>query len=199
MKQEPAPINSWPFQRDSVHPWAYWHNLFDKNECDKIIEIGNSMVLYKGKVITDSTITLEEIRQSSIAWIRPDEQTTWIFERVSAAIISLNQQFFGFDLYGMVEGFQFTKYEAPADFYGKHIDSFVGGITRKLSISIQLNDSSEFEGGELILHNSQIPSDVDMVQGKLVAFPSYALHEVTPVTEGTRYSLVCWITGPAFK
>jgi PKHD-type hydroxylase len=29
-------------------------------------------------------------------------------------------------------------------------------------------------------------------------FPSYTLHRVTPVTEGTRYSMVGWITGKPF-
>ena len=30
-------------------------------------------------------------------------------------------------------------------------------------------------------------------------FPSYVLHEVTPVTKGERYSLVAWLTGKPFK
>ena len=36
-------------------------------------------------------------------------------------------------------------------------------------------------------------------RGFLTAFPSFSLHEVSPVTKGERYSLVGWITGPAFK
>ena len=36
-------------------------------------------------------------------------------------------------------------------------------------------------------------------QGTAIAFPSYVLHGVKPVTTGTRYSLVAWITGPEFK
>lgn len=30
-------------------------------------------------------------------------------------------------------------------------------------------------------------------------FPSYVMHRVKPVTEGVRYSLVCWVSGPSFK
>jgi len=33
----------------------------------------------------------------------------------------------------------------------------------------------------------------------MIFFPSYTLHEVTPVTKGTRYTLVGWVHGPAFK
>jgi PKHD-type hydroxylase len=36
-------------------------------------------------------------------------------------------------------------------------------------------------------------------QGFVALFPSYVLHEVKPVTSGTRYSLVSWITGKPFK
>ena len=36
-------------------------------------------------------------------------------------------------------------------------------------------------------------------QGCCTVFPSYVLHQVTPVTKGTRYSLVAWIGGPDFK
>ena len=36
-------------------------------------------------------------------------------------------------------------------------------------------------------------------QGTLILFPSFILHEVTPVTKGERNSLVSWITGKPFK
>ena len=40
---------------------------------------------------------------------------------------------------------------------------------------------------------------MDKTQGTLIMFPSYVLHEVTPVTKGTRNSLVTWVTGKQFK
>ena len=36
-------------------------------------------------------------------------------------------------------------------------------------------------------------------RGLIAVFPSYVLHQVTPVTQGSRQSLVAWISGPAFK
>ena len=33
-------------------------------------------------------------------------------------------------------------------------------------------------------------------KGTITFFPSHVLHEVTPVTKGTRYSLVSWVQGP---
>jgi PKHD-type hydroxylase len=33
----------------------------------------------------------------------------------------------------------------------------------------------------------------------ITLFPSWSLHRVTPVTKGTRYSLVAWVSGPRFR
>ena len=35
--------------------------------------------------------------------------------------------------------------------------------------------------------------------GTVAAFPSYVLHRVSPVSRGTRKSLVAWVSGPAFR
>ena len=37
------------------------------------------------------------------------------------------------------------------------------------------------------------------MQGTIIIFPSMLQHRVTPVTNGTRYSLVQWFSGPNFK
>jgi PKHD-type hydroxylase len=70
---------------------------------------------------------------------------------------------------------------------------------RKLSLTIQLSDPFSYNGGELHLFTGNEPTIIPKEQGKLISFPSYVLHEVTPVTKGERYSLVAWITGPQFK
>lgn len=70
---------------------------------------------------------------------------------------------------------------------------------RKLSMVIQLSDPSEYEGGELLLHLGNNPTRIERKKGLAVFFPSYILHEVTPVTKGERYSLVAWVHGKPFK
>jgi PKHD-type hydroxylase len=200
---EPAPStpnSSWMFELDAVETWAFWDDIFSKVECEKIIEIGNERIVKPAQVgVASSQVVNHEIRDSKVSWLFPDDDTRWIFQRVAAVVHSLNQQFFNFDVFGLVEGFQFTKYEAPSGYYGLHTDRGQGIPPRKLSVSIQLNDNADFEGGELRLHHEKNPAVPPMKQGKLAIFPSYTLHEVTPVTKGTRYSLVCWITGKPFK
>jgi PKHD-type hydroxylase len=70
---------------------------------------------------------------------------------------------------------------------------------RKLSISIQLTNPEEYEGGELYLYDEDKGTLMSKEQGTLIIFPSYVLHEVMPVTKGERNSLVTWVTGKQFK
>ena len=72
-------------------------------------------------------------------------------------------------------------------------------ISRKLSLVVQLSDPFEYEGGNLQIKTGQEEQNVRKQRGLIVAFPSYVLHQVTPVTTGSRQSLVAWVSGPAFK
>jgi predicted 2-oxoglutarate/Fe(II)-dependent dioxygenase YbiX len=68
---------------------------------------------------------------------------------------------------------------------------------RKLSCSIILNDSSEYDGGDLEIR--YVFKHPPKSKGSVIVFPSIVEHRVTPVTRGERFSAVCWTIGPAFK
>jgi PKHD-type hydroxylase len=188
----------WSFTPDHVHDCAYQQSLFTKEECTKIITLGESLYPEDAKIVA-TVKNNTTIRDSKVSWIYPMEETTWIYARLFDSLTYLNNQYFKFDLFGMVEGLQFTKYEAPSGHYGQHIDKLSGGIVRKLSITVQLSDPNDYEGGELNLIYDGDPTVISKEQGYLSVFPSYMLHQVQPVTKGTRYSLVCWVSGPPFK
>jgi PKHD-type hydroxylase len=80
------------------------------------------------------------------------------------------------------------------------------GKVRKLSLTINLNNSSEYTGGNLKFDFGPHTDGERFVectenrdQGSMIIFPSYTYHCVTPVTSGTRYSLVLWCLGKPFK
>jgi PKHD-type hydroxylase len=183
----------WQFYRDEVQNWVYVNNLFTPEECAQIITIGNTK-LEKAKTFN----SFEGDRESQIAWLY-DTDIEFAFRRVSDVILNINNQFFNFDLFGMAENFQFTRYDAPTGQYGLHIDKTLNGPVRKLSLTIQLSLPEDYEGGELALQLSKETDLMSKELGKMIVFPSYVLHEVRPVTKGTRYSLVAWITGKPFK
>jgi len=172
-------------------------NAFSKEECQKIINIAKDKGLIKG---TTKGVT-KDVRDSKVSWLYPIDGIDWVFRRVTDITLNLNERFFKFDLFGLNEGFQFTNYEAPSGKYGKHVDRGTNTAVRKLSISIQLTNPEEYEGGELKLYDGDDKEAIvmDKTQGTLIIFPSYVLHEVMPVTKGTRNSLVTWITGKQFK
>ena len=186
--------SSWNFEIDQVNLYAFWNNAFSKEECQTIINIAKNKGLIKGKTKEES-----DVRDSKISWLYPVDDMDWVFRKVTDITLNLNERFFKFDLFGLNEGFQFTNYEAPSGKYGKHVDRGMDMIVRKLSISIQLTDPEEYEGGELYLYDDDKGTLMDKAQGTLILFPSYVLHEVMPVTKGERNSLVTWVTGKQFK
>jgi PKHD-type hydroxylase len=193
----------WPFKIDGVCSYAYLEDFLTPQECDEIISVGINNGLQDGLLAeiekSPKGKKNKKVRDSKITWLFPDKNTDWLYRRLTDAITSLNNQFFNFDLYGFAEGLQFTHYKAPAGHYGKHIDRTLNMVNRKLSLVIQLSDESKYKGGELCLYEQDKPYIYSKKQGTLCLFPSYVLHEVTPVTNGERYSLVAWITGPNFK
>jgi len=185
---------SWNFKLDKVHLYSYWKDAFTKEECEKIIKIAKKKGLVKGE-----TYSKLDVRKSQVSWLYPSDDMEWAFRRVTDIVLDLNERFFQFDIFGLNEGFQFTNYKAPGDKYGKHVDRSLNQIVRKLSISIQLTDPKEYEGGELYIYDNEEGSTIDNKQGTLIMFPSYVIHQVMPVTKGERNSLVTWVTGNQFK
>ncbi len=189
---------SWAFETDKLNSWAYWDKAFTPEECKKIIEFAGQFEKKEARVNNKMELN-SDIRESEVVWITPDSEIVWIYQRLTDIITALNSDYFKFDLFGFIESFQFTEYNAPSGHYGKHVDSMFNGTVRKLSFVIQLSDPKDYKGGELQIHLSDTPEVMKKEQGTLIAFPSYILHEVTPITKGKRYSLVGWITGKPFK
>lgn len=79
------------------------------------------------------------------------------------------------------------------------------GKIRKLSVTISLNDPSEYDGGDLQFdlgpHRTDRYHTCTEIRpkGSVIVFPSHLYHQITPITRGTRYSLVCWNLGAPFK
>ncbi len=186
--------SSWNFYLDKVYAYAYWDNLFTKKECEKIIKVAKKKGFIKG-----TTLNKTDVRSSDITWLYSSDDLQWVFQRVTDTVLNLNDRFFKFDLFGLNEGFQFTNYKAPSGKYGKHIDRSIDIPVRKLSLTIQLTDPKEYEGGDLYLYQEEKGDIMKKEQGTLILFPSYTLHEVKPITKGERNSLVSWVTGKQFK
>jgi PKHD-type hydroxylase len=144
------------------------------------------------------------IRRTRVAWLERNAQTYAFYRRMEEIVLGLNRQFFQFDLSGLAP-MQYAVYHASEQgHFDWHTDygrerGHEQHEPRKLSLSLQLSQPSQYQGGEL---QAQIRSKVETAsktRGALIAFPSYVLHRVTPVTFGARKSLVIWALGPEYR
>lgn len=94
---------------------------------------------------------------------------------------------------------KFNSY-STSETYGAHIDSALmqlpgSHITLRtdLSATLFLTEPDEYEGGELSIETEYGAQKVKLNAGDLVLYPSTSLHQVTPVTRGTRIASFFWI------
>lgn len=171
----------------------------DKSQCQEIIALhNNSQNIHKtGRIRSDNTNVVNMKKRDVDVWVI-HEEFEWVDALICTAAVSANLVY-DFDLVGLVERPQLLRYKAPSEGYDWHLDIGTGDAsTRKISISLALNDPNEYEGGQLSFFMTGVQS-VDIPQGTAVAFPSFMPHRVEPVTKGERWSLVCWITGQPFR
>jgi len=82
--------------------------------------------------------------------------------------------------------------------YGAHVDNSLmgkgdGRLRTDISFTLFLSDPSEYEGGELVVQTAGMTQTIKGELGNLVLYPSASIHEVKPVTGGTRIVAVGWI------
>ena len=194
-----------PDIHSALEPLVCWSGAFTDEEIQTIIDYGDSLEFMQAKVGQDSGETNEDIRKSNITWIHPDEEISWLFNKMAEMVSRINTDKYQFNLSHIVS-FQYTTYE-DGDFYTWHIDAHpentYGPHHRKLGISVILSDpETEYTGGEFQIipdGNFDSVTSTSVKKGDIIAFPSFIPHQVTKVTSGKRKSLVCWVLGPKFK
>lgn len=187
----------------NLQDWFKFSQGFTPQECDNIVSSFRNQELVKAGIgDRQEQRIVESVRRSSVFWIPKVKRYDWIYKRVLELVGQANNEFFHFDLTEISEQLQFTKY-GPGEKYDWHVDG--GGRQeqglRKLSLVVQLSDPADYEGGELQFGNST-DDKVEMAdknKGCVIIFPSYMRHRATEVTKGIRYSLVLWVSGPAFR
>lgn len=132
-------------------------------------------------------------RRSHGVWLGQDKYK-WVYDRVWPIVLAVNKNY-----KVNIEFFEIAQIayydEKDSGHFDWHSDTGPTAMRRKLSISIPLSDPSEYEGGEIQLNAGGKLLAPAQVQGKLIIFPSWVVHRVTPVTKGRRYSMVLWIHG----
>jgi len=202
----------------------YWYfkSAVPPRICDDIIKHGLSKSErmartggYGDKELTrDQIKDMKRKRNSDLVWM--DDR--WIYNELQPYVHLANKKAGWNFNWERSESCQFTKYKLN-QYYDWHCDSDSKpyekgndkGMIRKLSMTCQLTDGSEYEGGELEFDFRQYDPHMRdeskhlqkakeiLPKGSIIVFPSFVWHRVKPVTKGTRYSLVMWSTGYPYK
>ena len=182
-----------------IEPFVWWEGAFTDQELNWLQQKAQAAKQTATVGGVAGSAVDNNIRRSQVSWLDNNPNTKWVFEKLGYVVSQLNADYFRFDLTGFGETLQLTNYDQSENgMYGWHQD-YGAKVSRKLSLTVQLTDPSEYEGGNLQVMTTGTPVNVRKQRGLIVAFPSYVLHQVTPVTQGSRQSLVAWVSGPAFK
>ena len=204
----------------------YWYfkSALTPRFCDEVIKYANLQKEVLGRtggydkenLNEEEIFNLKRKRHSDLVWLNDN----WIYREIHPYIHQANQMAGWNFEWDRSESCQFTKYKLH-QYYDWHCDGWDKpynrpgkldhGKIRKLSMTCQLTDGSEYQGGELEFDfrnydphmrdesKHRIQCKEILPKGSIIVFPSFVWHRVKPVTSGTRYSLVVWHLGRPFR
>ncbi len=154
------------------------NKLFSKEEC-------NSIMLYNE---TDITNWIVGDRKYNSQPINYSLETKWLFDKLKKFVETETKIKFR----SIKKQIHFHKY-VKGDWFGKHNDI---RENRLYAVGVLLND--DFEGGDFKLHN---PNEIilNKVVGNAYLFDVRIEHEITPILDGERYSLLWFLQNEHIK
>jgi PKHD-type hydroxylase len=213
---------------------------FTPKECDEIDRASLQLPVQEGRIGLDNKDVDapdgtghgnqdDSIRTSTVKWFTDETLPQNITQKIYDLTCQANDETGWQHNFDYKENTQYTVYHAKnekpkGDFYTWHTDAgpetYDNGCIRKLSMTVQLSDPNDYEGGHFQWLEPQRQFDrmqidtgrpvIDIEQcicsapfsakerGSVIVFPSFLYHQVTPVTRGTRKVLVNWYCGQPY-
>lgn len=197
---QPAPPFSFgtPLNHQFVE-FLYIPNVLLQHEIDQVNQLWDAEKSIRAGVSGGDGTMKDDLRKTSIFGLENTPEHRFLFEKLAMYAVQCNNERYGFDVHGFMEPLQLMTY-GHDDFFDWHLDFGVGPASgRKLSMTIQLSDPEDYEGGELQFMINQNIVSAPKEKGTMIVFPSFILHRVNPVTSGTRKSIVGWVGGPPYR
>ena len=180
-----------------MNRFANFPGFLTTDQCKEVIEYCYTLTSEPGTVNKNFEYK-KDLCNTVNRWI--DDHDHWLYRKIYDASVFANTGF-KYQMYSTMSKIQFSEYDETYQGYFKwHTDiNYDEDQDFKLSFSVQLTDSCNYEGGELQFFNGiEDPVVAPKGVGDLIIFPSFLWHQVTPVTKGRRNSLVGWFSGPTF-
>ena len=91
----------------------------------------------------------------------------------------------------------FNRYDAGMTF-GSHVDNSIRGhangirIRTDVSSTLFISAPEDYDGGELVVEDTYGQHSVKLPAGDMIIYPATSLHNVTPITRGSRIASFFW-------
>ena len=147
----------------------YWHNLpIGVNNKENVWDLGENITSIK-----------REDKNVEVAGI-PLNRVNFLTERLKDIFNLVMSEDF------ILEGpHYYIKYPTEG-FHSTHRDDApFGNFKRKKVVTLQISDSKDYVGGDLVIKGVKAPR----AKGTAIIYDSNKFHEVTTVLEGTRFSI----------
>jgi predicted 2-oxoglutarate/Fe(II)-dependent dioxygenase YbiX len=161
--------------------------LFSKEECDYLKTLFSDNDFIRSEVTSDfKNYEYSKVRTSYDVLIDASkDQKNLIQDRLKLLGISAKLQSFSVLRYDI--GQEFKRHKDNINNVGNRFEK------RFKTIVIQLSDEKEYEGGELVIFDSDKELVVSKKLGNVVSFFSHLEHQVNKIINGRRYSIVFWV------
>jgi PKHD-type hydroxylase len=175
--------------------WSF-SDIFTTEDCDLIVKAYSDELTKKEPPLIGNSFGTIDLNVRNVQRV-----IIPIYKELGAQLVaaglSANNQSWKFDITHSNQA-EFLIYPAGGH-YVAHVDTFMAHSEecRKLTVLAFLND--DFKGGKFYIQNGHNKYYPPQSKGTVLVFPSFFLHGVEPVEEGTRYSAVCWMVGKFFK
>ena len=173
---------------------------FSAEECDAILVLARESETSDARLVGRASD--HNLRRAELVWLDEVEGSDWIMTRIIDLMRVANREIYGFDLSDFAESPQVARYGAEREgHFAWHADIGDGPLAarRKLTLVTQLSEPGAYQGGTLEVWMNSNLATAPLEPGTAVLFPSFALHRVTPVTEGERFSFTVWAHGAPFR
>jgi len=215
-KRSNATFHGVTFDVPALHGVYILRNFFSHDECDKLIleseqwgtnpaEVYHTPGQFKDAMVDHKTrkghVRHWDLNSNGPSWFHS------ILKTAANRYADLFPHHPSFDRKNPKLSVEVACYTEPGDHFTAHQDVYIRSEhcvdpvratqTRKLSMSCILSD--EHSGCMLEMINGRDKHPIPTFKGDIVLFPSYAVHRVTPLEDGKRYALICWVLGDFWR
>jgi PKHD-type hydroxylase len=173
--------------------------VLTSSQCELVIHDAIQIGMKRAPVLAkDGTHVRSWNRTCASCWVPKSSLFEWLYNYVAAVTDEVNRQHYQFDITDMQQ-LQVLRYR-PGQWFRWHFDAIESQKDiRKMTMVINLSPACGYIGGGLQVDGNWHNHEQAREQGSASFFPAWMKHRAKAPIWGTRWVLVAWITGPAWR